>query len=672
MVRKNRILLYILLVLLPFAFPSCESEPARIEVVEKGDYSVLLEAVRSSEQSLSAKLALVAKAALEGLASDAQVIQLIQEMMKSLEGTLEEKLSAIEEAVKAQTTDLEAKLALIEAAVQGGLADAQTQQALIQQALESLSGTVEQKLAAIEEAVKARGTTLETRLALIEKAVKEGLADQNSQEELLAAALESLDGTTQEKLETIQSAMSSEMLDLETKIGLLVAALEKGYGDVSTTLENLQKALDASLQGMDKDLEQVKTSILEQLKAISGQLTPTELSKAFKDVMDALDGQDKGAGEILKSLQKTVEELQAQVGEVTIKELVYMGHPTEPATVSCGQDLELNIQVNPSHATLTQDMLTMECINSKQFFLSGTDRSKAVKDHYTSFTLQAHPEEKGLYTLKVKTLVDQTYKYWDESSLVFKTKDVSTQAIPVSIMPNPQDGLSLSPSEKTATFLYKDTLGVVYQPLTSIQFTDGKQSRTYTPEFLKSAHFSSTSLAAKTALDRDLRFVSICPDTLDTGWMTLADSTHVDHKEIGGTLVLTDRWGSTANYSLSKLQWYTSYISTVIANPKIENDTVVADLRSQAAALGLNTSDCPGSKFCKVEKFEFASASGAWLSAQFDNDSWKLNMQLLSYPSGSRFTLDVVVVQVVQPSEVDSSFLPTQRKVRIRVDFTVK
>ena len=421
MVRKNRILLYILLVLLPFAFPSCESEPARIEVVEKGDYSVLLEAVRSSEQSLSAKLALVAKAALEGLASDAQVIQLIQEMMKSLEGTLEEKLSAIEEAVKAQTADLEAKLALIEAAVQGGLADAQTQQALIQQALESLSGTVEQKLAAIEEAVKARGTTLETRLALIEKAVKEGLADQNSQEELLAAALESLDGTTQEKLETIQSAMSSEMLDLETKIGLLVAALEKGYGDVSTTLENLQKALDASLQGMDKDLEQVKTSILEQLKAISGQLTPTELSKAFKDVMDALDGQDKGAGEILKSLQKTVEELQAQVGEVTIKELVYMGHPTEPATVSCGQDLELNIQVNPSHATLTQDMLTMECINSKQFFLSGTDRSKAVKDHYTSFTLQAHPEEKGLYTLKVKTLVDQTYKYWDESSLAVQS-----------------------------------------------------------------------------------------------------------------------------------------------------------------------------------------------------------------------------------------------------------
>ena len=671
MIRNNRILLFILLILLPFAFSSCESEPARIEIVEKGDYSVLLEAVRSADQSLSAKLALVEKAVMDGVASDAQVAQLIQEMIKSLEGTLADKLSAIEEAVKAQTTALETKLALIEAAVQGGLADSQAQQALLQQALEALSGTLEQKLAAIEEAVKAQSTSLETKLALIETAVKEGFAEKARQEELLSSALEALSGSVEEKLEAIETAMSSEALGLETKIGLLVQALEKGFADTATTLENLQKALDSSIKGMGTDLEEVKADIMEQLQAISGQLTPAELSKAFIGVMDALEGEDKDAGEILRSLQKAVEQMQASVGESTIKELVYMGHPTEPATATCGQDIELTLCVKPATATLTQEMLSMERVSTQQFFLSGTDRSKAVKNHYPSFTLQAHPEEKGLYIVKVKTVVDQTYKYWDESSLVFKAQNVSSQAIPVRIMPYPKDGLSLSPSSKTATFLFKDTLGVVYQPLISISFTDGSQSRTYTAEYLKSAEFTSTSLAAKALLDRERRFVSICPDTLDTGWMLLADSTHVNHKEIDGSLVLTDRWGTSTTASFTGLQWYTSYISTEIKNPKIENNTVAVDLSSQAAALGLNTADRPGSKFCKVN-FNFASASGAWLGAQFDDNSWTLNMHLLSYSPGSRFTLDVVVSQVAQPSENNADFLPTQRKVRIRVDFTVK
>ena len=60
------------------------------------------------------------------------------------------------------------------------------------------------------------------------------------------------------------------------------------------------------------------------------------------------------------------------------------------------------------------------------------------------------------------------------------------------------------------------------------------------------------------------------------------------------------------------------------------------------------------------------------MSAQFKPYSWDLEMQLATYPPGSRFTVDAVVSQTVQPDENDSLFLPLQRNVRIRVTFSVK
>lgn len=149
MIRNNRILLFVLLILPPFAFSSCESEPAQVKVRLEGDYRGLLEAIRSTDQSLSDKLALVEGAVNSGLASNQQAIQLLQEMIKALEGSSLEKLLAIEGAIKSQTTGLETKLALVEAAVQSGFADTAKAQALMAQALDATCKTLEEKLAAI-------------------------------------------------------------------------------------------------------------------------------------------------------------------------------------------------------------------------------------------------------------------------------------------------------------------------------------------------------------------------------------------------------------------------------------------------------------------------------------------------------------------------------------------
>ena len=61
MIRIKHIL-PLLLLALPLSITSCDSEPARIDFVQEGDYSRLLEAVRSADRSLSAKMALIENA----------------------------------------------------------------------------------------------------------------------------------------------------------------------------------------------------------------------------------------------------------------------------------------------------------------------------------------------------------------------------------------------------------------------------------------------------------------------------------------------------------------------------------------------------------------------------------------------------------------------------------
>ena len=745
MIRINHILLP-LLILLPLAFTSCGSEPAQINIVQKGDYSELLEAIRNADKTLSDKLDLIQEAVSSGLAGTQEAVELIVEALNTLEGTYKEKLAAIEQAVKDQNSSLETKLLLLEAAVSGGFTDAAGRQDLLLKAIQAISGTLEEKISAIEAAIKAQSTSLETKISLIEAAVKGGFADYAKAQELAAQAIDSMGGTAEEKLaaiekavkdgfasleaklmliesavktglahesdlqglvqaalnalegsmeekiDAIQTAMTSQSSGLETKIALIVSALENGFGGVNGAIANLQQALDTSLQGLDSSLAGLSSDISAKLQAIAGQLSSTELAKALQDVLDAIDGDQQSTEDLIQSIQDALDDIQTALGAgVVVNEIIYLGHPTEAITVSVGQPLRIPLRVNPSNAELTKDILSLDCLDSKQFFLSGADRSLAVKNHYPEFSLAPDQNNPGQYIATVRTLVDETYKYWDESKLVFKVRTgydngqpvyVSTQPIPVTIMPNPVDVLSVSGRENTASFLIDERpkrglyLGIIYQPLVSIVFRDGSDTRVYTAEFLESAVFDqSWGPRIKAFLNRERHFVGLYPDTTDVSWRHLRDSTRISKEAGSGFLELTDRWGGCSgdrSPALPAISWYTSYADTVLADPTISVDGYLqANLASKVTKLGLNTGEHPGSTYCEVA-FDFASASGVWYSAQFKPYSWDLEMWLAAYPASSRFTVDSVIKQTVQPDENDSSFRPAQRKVRIRTTFTVK
>ena len=658
-------------------------------------------AVKAQTTSLETKLGVIEATVAKGFADSAAAQALIAEAIDAMGETLEEKFAAVEAAVTSQTTGLAAKMTLIETALREGFAADSTQQSLIRKAVESLGGSFEEKLSAFEAAVKDETTSLETKLALVEEAVRSGATSREQMLALIRQAVESIDKSAGSQLASIEAAMKSQTPSLEAKLDLIVTALKEGFLADSTAVHAMRDALDASLGDLNTDLSGVKDDVMAQLDSVSKKLITEELAKAFQGIREAVNTQSQSAGALLATIQQVLGEIMQAVGTGgALKGLVYMGDLTEPVTVSVGQYIKIRLRVNPSTVKLTENMLQIDQKDRKQFFLSGADRSQAVKNHFPSFTLQEDPEEEGQYIVSIRTLVDETYKYWDETSLVFKCRTtdkdgnpqyVSTQPVPVVIMPNPKDGLSISGRENTASFLINDTLGIIYQPLVSIVFRDGSDTRTYSADFLQSAKFDPTSqLKVTTILDREKHFVGIQPDTTNMepgdGWrrwddpapryygtLLLRDSTKINHQELLGSLELTDRWGGTCSASLShSIAWYTSYADTVLADPTISTDgKLQANLASKATALGLNLGEHPGSTYCDVT-FDFASASGAWLSAQFKPYSWDLEMQLMTYPSGSRFTVDAVITQTVQPNENDSSFRPKQRKVRIRVTFTVK
>ena len=664
--------------------------------------AVVEAAVKAQTTSLETKLGVIEAAVAKGFADSATAQALIVEAIDAMGKTLEEKFAAVEAAVASQTAGLASKMALIETALNEGFAAESTQQALIRKAVESLGGSMDEKLSAIEAAVKDGTTRLETKLALVEAAVRNGAASREQVLTLIRQAIESVDKSTGSQLASIEAAMKSRTPSLEAKLDLIATALKEGFLADSTAVHAMQDALESSLGNLNDDLSDARDEVKKQLDTVAKRLSTEELAKAFQGIREAIDSQSQSAGTVLAAIQQTLTEILQDTGGSggALKGLVYMGDPTEPVTVSVGQYINIRLRVNPSTVKLTENMLQIDQRDRKQFFLSGADRSQAVKNHFPSFTLQEDPDEEGQYIVSIQTLVDETYKYWDETSLVFKCRTtdkdgnpqyVSTQPVPVVIMPNPKDGLSISGRENTASFLINDTLGIIYQPLVSIVFRDGSDTRTYTADFLQSARFDPTSqLKVTTILDSKQHFVGIQPDTTNIepgdGWrrwddpdpryygtLLLRDSTKINHQELLGSLELTDRWGGTYSAPLShSLAWYTSYADTVLADPTISSDgKLQANLASKATLLGLNLGEHPGSTYCDVS-FDLASASGAWLSAQFKPYSWDLEMQLMTYPSGSRFTVDAVITQTVQPNENNSSFRPKQRKVRIRVTFTVK
>ena len=659
---------------------------AALEGTMEEKLEAIKSAVQSQQASLETKIGLIETAVAGGFADSAAAEALMLEAIDTAGTTLEEKTARVEAAIESQSADLSAKLALIDAAVAGGFAGQKTVQDLVRKAVSSLGGTLAERFSAIEAAVKSQTASLEAKLALVEAAANAGTASADAKLGLIQQAVSSMGGTMQQKLDAILDAVADDSTTLDTKVGLISSAVESGFLSNSQAVQAMQTALNTSLGTLDQDMTALKTDVLNQLTTISQEVTPTELAKAFQGILDALDSQNQSANAILPAIQQALASLTEQVGNKHVMEsLVYMGNTSERLTVSCGKDIVVRLRVNPSDMPIDVTKLELRQIDRNQFFKSGTDRSQAVKNHYNYFDVEKDTKEEGQYIVTVHTLVDAMFPYWDETSLIFdykgKDKDgnnktFSTDPIPVAIMPNPIDGLSFSGCEKTASFLIDKEPGVIYQPLNSVEFTDGQQTRTYSAEFLTSVVLDLDShIKVKTIFDKERHFVGIVPDTTDSAWLPLFDSTTVNHQEILGYLELTDRFGGNTdkkNHALTGLTWYTSYIDTVLTNTAFSgNGALQVNLVSKATELGLNLNDYPGSTFCSVH-FDFASAGGVWRSAAFKSDSWDLEMELEKYPSGSRFTVDAVITQTVQPSDNNPSFRPKQRKVRIRVTFTVK
>ena len=282
--RKYIIILFWLL-LASVVITSCDAEPVKVSVTMEADYSQIIEAINSANQTLTDKMSLIETALSKGFADDKAAQELLRQAIASLSGTADEKLTAIEAAVKSQTASLETKLGLIEAAVTGGFADVAAQQKLLESALESLSGTAAEELSLIEAAVNSQTASLETKLGLIEAAITSGHAEASSQQELIRTSLESLQGTLEEKLPLIEAAVKSETVSLETKLGLIGQSVSQGLADSQASLLLVRQALDALDGTLENKLASLESAIKSETAGLESKLALIEaaVEKGFAD-----------------------------------------------------------------------------------------------------------------------------------------------------------------------------------------------------------------------------------------------------------------------------------------------------------------------------------------------------------------------------------------------------
>ena len=264
----------------PLAFTSCDMRLPEISITLESDYSGLVAAINQMDKSLSEKLSLIETTLSGGLADNAEALKLIRQAIASLGGTLEEKLAAIESAVKSQETSLSTKLAAIEAAVLEGFANQQAQQALLLAAIESLDGTLDEKMTKVEEVLKGQTTSVESKLGLIEASVKAGLADARKAQELLKETIEALGATLEEKLTAIDTVIAKQTVNLSAKLALIetavkveVAEREKQQGMIEAAIASLQGSLEENLAAIAEALGSQTTSLETKLSAIEAAVS---------------------------------------------------------------------------------------------------------------------------------------------------------------------------------------------------------------------------------------------------------------------------------------------------------------------------------------------------------------------------------------------------------------
>ena len=717
--KKSFKYILMLLLLLPFGtLPSCMLEPVKIELELDMDYKGLLAAVRDANQSVSAKLALVEEALNSGLASNQQAIQLLQEMIKALEGNSLEKLLAIEGAIKSQTTGLETKLALVEAAVQGGFADASQSQALLAEALETLGGSLEQKVEAIEDAVSSQNTALSAKLALIEAAVKEGFVAEAGQQELLQSALESLKGSEEEKLSALEAAILSQTSGLETKLALIVSAQEKGFTDEVKAIENIQKALSAGMEGIDGNLSEMMEKVSGKLKSISAQLTPEELAKAFKDIESALQSKEESLDAYLRGILNALTDLLPC-------DLIYLGNVADTIAVTGGEEFQVLFKVDPPAFTVTKDSLELKTVSRERFFRED-DTASDAEDIYFIKSLEAHPDIPGQYVATVGAR-NPFQTVWEESqlALVFHTlgRKVATEAFLATLVPRITEGLNLWCYPR-ASFKMNvingekvgDSLGVIYLAMDSRGFvSEGNASKRkrYTALQVESAQFfpdsfelhkrmhlhgvedSMATVALKYRRGQD--FMSFYPDTTGKNkvWKDYCDSIGHLNIDIVGKLVLTDRWQKKDTLKRFHLGWWntTWYVDSNLkcsVNDLSDEDGTYQDtvkIESLFDFCGIKNSAMPSTPPARFEldRSQFIYPQNHAMTGTFVDRNWKtpdkyvddkwnilLNIGKYIPTHEEKFSLQGVTTVCVFPSESHPEFKAQQQRIRWELRLTVE
>lgn len=682
---KSYIFLLFLSVL-PLTFTACESEPAQIDITLESDYSGMLAAIRGVDKTLSEKLALIESAWDSGLADNQQALKLIRELVASLEGTLEERLSSIAAAMQSQTAGLETKLALVEEAVRSGFADSQAQQALLQQAVASLGGTMEEKLAAIEAALQSRTADLETKLGLIEAAARSSAEASGRELELIRTALSSLEGTLQNKQAAIDTALTKETTDLETKCALIEAALEESLLGEKAAVAALQTALAASLDSLDTSIAQVGDEIVAQLDALASQLTPEEFAKAFQGVRDAVSRQTQSTTGLLAALQRALVELEEAIVPFRLK---YLGEPT--LTTAAGGSWRADIQVNPANTVIDEAKLKLDILSRKQFFPTwGNNAQGDASSIQYSLSLTADPSVEGKYAVTISCQCP--YVVWDEVTVALsaaygstqKPKYTSTEPFELVMTPKALKGLKYW-TYPAASFTFKrhGSINNIYYSLDSGVFEtqDESDTRTYTAAFIDSVQFipvNDSIAPVFIQLDKEKRMIVFIPDTAgitytqfwpdkdpsDRGgwrlWHNFKDSSGVKHESLLGKLVLTDRWHVKDTIHDFKIGWYNAVWfpeSAIVGVNDIQDDhTAVVDITSLLSKLGLERAWLEG-RFILQEQYGDLEGPYFKMSAQLLPETLKLAVRFQADPvPGAQFGLTAHYDLWTFPTETDPQF----------------
>ena len=378
MKARNIYILQILVMLSPLFFAACDSANPEIDIRLDTDYTEVLEALSSSQQSLINKITLIDEAVRKGLGENQSLLGLIQEALESTNGSMQEKLATIESLIKSGTT-METKLALAETALNSGLADSKRQQELLLTAVESLDGTLEEKFDEVESVMTSSNSQLETKLGFIDAAVKSGFASQAQAETLIMNALSSVGETLSEKMAAVKKAITSKTPGLSSKVTLIETAVSEGFAteaeqleliraavssldgtaaqqlaaiesaitggtsDLETKLALVEAAMSTDIATTDKALDLIKQAV-ESLdgtldekhaalgKAISGQATSVEtkfglivssLKEGLGDQKDAIESLqralDSSLGTLDGNLQQTKEDILSQLSEIAGK-----------------------------------------------------------------------------------------------------------------------------------------------------------------------------------------------------------------------------------------------------------------------------------------------------------------------------------------------------------------